>query len=552
MRHGGQILVDQLVRLGARRAFCVPGESFLAVLDAFHDAPVELITARHEGGAAMMAEAHAKLTGGPGLCFVTRGPGAANAAAGLHVARQDSTPMILFVGQVPRGHKDREAFQEVDYRAAFGGLCKWAAEVGETERLPEYIARAWHVAVSGRPGPVLLALPEDVLSARAEVRDLDHAPIELAPTFETVAQDALGWLAGAERPLVVAGGPHWSEEAAADLGRFASAQGLPVALSFRRQDYLDNRHPGYVGDLSVGGNPKLFARLGEADRVMLLGTRLGENASKGYTALRPEGPGPSILHVHASPEEAGLVWRPDMSVTADAVSFIRALARQAPLGRDWSGWTGALRADYEAWVTPKPTPGAVKMEEVVRWLAENLPEEAIVTNGAGNYAAWLHRYYSYRRFRSQLAPTSGSMGYGLPAAIAACLEYPGRPVVCMAGDGCLQMTINELSTAAQYRAAPVIVVANNGRYGTIRAHQERTYPGRQAGTALANPDFPALAAAYGGVGVRVERTEDFPAAYEAAKAAGRLAIIELMLDAEALSPGQTLSEARAAGEARGA
>ncbi|MGZ9809483.1 thiamine pyrophosphate-dependent enzyme [Pseudoroseicyclus sp. H15] len=551
MRHGGQILVDQLVRLGARRAFCVPGESYLAVLDAFHDAPIELITARHEGGAAMMAEASAKLTGQPGLCFVTRGPGAANAAAGLHVARQDSTPMILFVGQVPRGHKDREAFQEVDYRAAFGGLCKWSAEVGETERLAEYVARAWHVAVTGRPGPVLLALPEDVLSARAEVADISHAPIELAPTFESTAQDALGWLAGAERPLVVVGGPHWSEEAAADLGRFASAQGLPVALSFRRQDYLDNRHPNYAGDLSVGGNPKLFARLKEADRLLLLGTRLGENASKSYTALEPGAPGPAILHVHASPEESGLVWRPDMTVTADAVSFIRALARQAPLGRDWSAWTGALRADYEAWVSPRQTPGAVKMEEVVSWLSENLADEAIVTNGAGNYAAWLHRYFRFRRFRSQLAPTSGSMGYGLPAAIAACIEHPGRPVICMAGDGCLQMTINELSTAAQYGAAPIVVVANNGRYGTIRAHQERTYPARTAGTELANPDFPALARAYGGYGERVERTEDFPGAFARAREAGTLAIIELMLDPEALSPGQTLSEARAVGEARG-
>ncbi|NDU99401.1 thiamine pyrophosphate-binding protein [Pseudoroseicyclus tamaricis] len=550
MRHGGQILVDQLVRLGARRAFCVPGESFLAVLDALHDAPISLVTARQEGGAAMMAEAHAKLTGNPGLCFVTRGPGAANAAAGLHVARQDSTPMILFVGQVPRGHKDREAFQEVDYRAAFGGLCKWSAEVTDTARLPEYVARAWHVATAGRPGPVLLALPEDVLSGTADVTDLAHPPIELAPTFESTAQDALGWLAGAERPLIVAGGPHWSEEAAADLGRFATAQGLPVALSFRRQDYLDNRHPGYAGDLSVGGNPKLFARLAEADRVLLLGTRLGENASKSYTALEPGRPGPSILHVHAGPEETGLVWRPDMSVTADAISFIRALARQAPLGRDWSGWTSALRADYEAWVSPRQTPGAVKMEEVVSWLSENLGEEAIVTNGAGNYAAFLHRYFRYRRFRSQLAPTSGSMGYGLPAAITASLEYPDRPVVCMAGDGCLQMTVNELSTAAQYGATPIVVVANNGRYGTIRAHQERTYPSRVAGTDLVNPDFPALARAYGGHGERVERTEDFPAAFSRAGASGTFAIIELMLDPEALSPGQTLSEARAAGEAR--
>lgn len=548
MRHGGQILVDLLRALGVRRVFSVPGESFLAVLDGLLDSGIELVTCRQEGGATMMAEATAKLTGQPGIALVTRGPGAANAAAGLHIARQDSTPMILFVGQIDRGHRDREAFQEVDFRAAFGGLVKWAGEVERTERLPEYIARAWNIAVSGRPGPVLLALPEDVLSAQAEVADLAGPPALLTPTYETVAQKALAWLGAAERPLVVVGGPHWSPAAAADLATFAERQGLPVATSFRRQDYLDNRHPSYAGDLSVGGDPNLFNRLAEADRLMLIGTRLGDIASRGYTALQPGGPGPKILHVHAGPEETGMVWRPEAVVIADAASFTRALAHQPALGRDWAGWRKGLRADREAWWQPKETPGAVRMEEVVGWLSDNLPEDAIVTNGAGNYAAWLHRYFRYKSFRSQLAPTSGSMGYGLPAAIAASLEHPDRTVVCMAGDGCLQMTLNELSTARQHGATPIVIVANNGRYGTIRAHQERTYPGRVSGTDLANPDFAALARAYGGHGAVVEHGAEFPVAFAGAVAAGTFAVIELMIDPEALSPGQTLAQARATGK----
>ncbi|WP_084861779.1 thiamine pyrophosphate-binding protein [Salibaculum halophilum] len=541
-RHGGQILVDQLQRLGVRRVFSVPGESFLAALDGLHDSGIANIVCRHEGGAAMMAEAHGKMTGQPGTCFVTRGPGATNASAGVHVARQDSTPMVLFVGQVARAHRDREAFQEVDYRAMFGGLAKWVAEVEQTERLPEYIARAFCVAVSGRPGPVVLALPEDMLSARV-ARPAIRAPlVELAAPHAGAAEEALDWLARAERPLVVVGGPHWSKDAAQDLAMFAETQGLPVALGFRRQDYLDNRHPCYAGDLSVGMNPGLAERVKAADALLVIGSPLGDIETRGYTLIDPADPHCRICHVHSDPGEPGRVYPPELAVTADAVTFTRALAHLPACGRDWSDWTRAARADYAAWVAPQETPGAVKLEEVVRWLSDTLPEDAILTNGAGNYAAWLHRYFCYKRHGTQLAPTSGSMGYGFPAAVSAALEHPDRTVVCFAGDGCFQMTLTEMSTAVQHGAAPIVVVVNNGRYGTIRMHQEKQYPGRVSGTDLANPDFAALAQAYGGHGEVVTKTADFPAAFARSRAAGTLAVIELQVDAEALSTTTRLSD----------
>jgi len=547
MRHGGQILADQLRILGVRRVFSVPGESFLAALDGLYESEIENIVCRQEGGAAMMAEAHAKLTGGPGICFVTRGPGATNASAAIHNARQDSTPMVLFVGQIARGHRDREAFQEVDYRQMFGGLAKWVAEVDQTERLPEYIGRAVQVAVSGRPGPVVLALPEDMLSGFADVADLPGRPIELAPTFQTVAEDALHWLCQFERPMVVVGGPHWSSEAAEDLAAFAATQDVPVALGFRRQDYLDNRHPCYAGDLNVGANPKLTARMKAADALLVIGSRLGDIETQGYTSIDPQAPRQRILHVHADASEPGRVFVPDMYVAADAISFVRALAALPPCEADWSEWSAAARAEYDGWAQPQETPGAVKLEQVIRWLSEHLPEDAIVTNGAGNYAAWLHRYFTYKGHGTQLAPTSGSMGYGFPAAVAASIERPDRTVVCLAGDGCFQMTLNEMSTAIQHGATPIVIVVNNGRYGTIRMHQEKTYPGRVSGTELANPDFAALARAYGGFGVVVTEGEAFAAAFAEARAAGVPAVIELRVDPEALSTGMTLSAARAAG-----
>lgn len=554
MRHGGQILVDQLRLNGIERVFSVPGESFLAVLDGLCDSGIANIVCRHEGGAAMMAEATGKLTGRPGVAFVTRGPGATNAAAGVHVARQDSTPMILFVGQIARRHRDREAFQEVDLRAAFTPLAKWAADIDDVARIPEYLARAVRTACSGRPGPVVLALPEDVLAAQAEVADRPPVPPPSAAVAAAEVTAIAALLARAERPLVVVGGPHWSAAAADALARFAAAWELPVAVSFRRQDRIDNDHPCYVGDLGVAMNPRLGRRLAEADVVLALGTRLGDTATAGYALLDPARQRPRIIHVHTDPDEPGRVWPADPAVIAPAAAVAAALAALVPPNaRPWAGRTRVARAEFEAWQRPLPTPGAVGLERVVAWLSANLPPDAILTNGAGNYAVFLQRYFRWHRHGTQLAPVSGSMGYGLPAAIAACLAHPGRTVVCLAGDGCFQMTLNELSTAVQHGAAPVVIVASNGRYGAIRMHQERSYPGRVSGTDLVSPDFAALARAYGGHGERVERDADFPAAFARAAAAGVPAVIELVLDPAMLSAGATLAEVRAAGlAARGA
>jgi acetolactate synthase-1/2/3 large subunit len=551
LRHGGRILADQLKIQGVKRVFSVPGESFLAALDGLIDAGIKNVVCRHEGGAAMMAEATGKMTNRPGVAFVTRGPGATNAAAGVHVARQDSTPMILFIGQIARGHRDREAFQEVDFRAMFAPLAKWAAEIDDTARIPEYVARAFDVAVSGRPGPVVLALPEDMLSAAADVPDMPAAAPRVAGVAPAAVEALEAALAEAERPLVVVGGPLWTQAAAADLARFAEARGLPVAATFRRQDHLDNRLKAYVGDLGVGMNPKLGARLRAADLLVVLGSRLGDTATNGYELLDPAGPTPKLIHVHPDPDELGRVWRPDLAIAAAAPDMLAALAARNAAPGPWAGWAAEARAEYEAWQKPKETPGAVKMEQVVSWLSETLPEDAMLTNGAGNYAAFLHRYFRFKRFRTQVAPTSGSMGYGFPAAIAAKLAHPERVVVCLAGDGCFQMTLNELSTARQYGADPIVIVANNGRYGTIRMHQERTYPGRVSGTDLANPDFAALARAYGGHGETVTDGAGFPAAFARARASGLPAVIELRLDPEALTTGMTLSETRALGEKRG-
>lgn len=544
MRHGGQILVDALAAHGVGRVFSVPGESFLAVLDGLHDAGIQNVVCRHEGGAAMMAEATGKLTGRPGICFVTRGPGATNASAGVHVAQQDSTPMILFIGQIAREDRDRDAFQEVDYRQMFGGLAKWVAQIDQTDRIPEYIARAFDLAQSGRPGPVVLALPEDMLSARADIPDLPPAPrpvAGIAPAQLDAIRDAL---AASERPVVIPGGALWSQDDADRLATFAEGWGLPVAVPFRRQDYMDNRHPNYAGDLGVGMNTRMGEALRQADCILSLGSRMGDTLTGGYTLMHPSAQGRRIIHVSAAPDEIGRLWRADPGIPACPRAALTALT-DSPAPRRWDDWTASLRAHYEDWQTPRPTPGDVTMEQVVCWLSANLPEDAIITNGAGNYAAFVHRYFRFKRARTQIAPTSGSMGYGLPAGIAASLAHPGRVVVTMAGDGCFQMTLNELSTAAQHGATPIVIVANNGRYGTIRMHQEKTYPGRVSGTDLANPDFAALARAYGGHGEHVTRNEDFAGAFERARASGRFAVIELALDPEALTSFATLSEIRA-------
>lgn len=548
MRHGGKILVDQLAIQGVTRVFSVPGESFLAALDGLYDSNIQNIVCRQEGGAAMMAEAYGKMTGRPGVLFVTRGPGATNASAGIHIAKQDSTPMVVFVGQIARHHRDREAFQEVDYRAMFGTVAKWATEVDQIERLPEYISRAFHIACSGRPGPVVLALPEDMLSSMAEVADLPAPAAQ--PNAVSPAQIAAltAALATAKRPLVIAGGPGWSQQASDDLARFAENWGLPVAVSFRRQDRMNNDHVNYAGDLAVGMNPKLGQRLAAADLLLVLGSRLGDIVTNGYELLDPTRPGPRILHVHPDAAELGRVFHPALAVAAPTAEIVAALAQSPARPGNWQEWTAQARAEYEAWLSPATTPGAVKLEQVITWLSDNLPHDSILTNGAGNYAAFLHRYYRFRRFGTQLAPTSGSMGYGFPAAVSASIENPDKTVVCMAGDGCFQMTCNEMSTAVQYGAKPIVIVANNGRYGTIRMHQERHYPARPSGTDLVSPDFAALARAYGGHGETVTTEAEFAPAFARAKAAGTLAVIELKLDPDMLTTGQSLSQVRAAAQ----
>lgn len=542
-RHGGMVLAEMLHNRGVPRVFSVPGESFLAALDGLYEYGIPNIVCRHEGGAAMMAEATGKMTGQPGIAFVTRGPGATNASAGVHVAMQDSTPMILFVGQIATDHRDREAFQEVNYRAMFGPLAKWVAEIEQTDRLPEYVNRAFHVATSGRPGPVVLALPEDMLSAPCIAPALaPSAPARPAVTADQ-AQQIMDFLGPGARPLVVVGGPGWSADAARDLQIFAETQGLPVAVTFRRQDFIDNRSSAYVGDLAVGGSPALFKQLKDADRVLLIGTRLPDISSGAYETVNPANPTQMIAHVHPDPNIPGSVFRTDLAITAPSAEILAQLAKLPDQSNGkWRAEQSSARKAFEAWQIPRETPGSVKLEQVMTWLSDHLPDDAIVTNGAGNYAAFLHRYYRFRTYGTQLAPTSGSMGYGFPASIAASLMHNDKTIVCMAGDGCFQMTLNEMSTAMQFGAKPIVIVANNGRYGTIRAHQERHYPGRVSGTEMANPDFAALARSYGAFGASVHRAEEFAPAFEAARAAGVLAVIDLHLDPDMLGTGTNLSD----------
>jgi acetolactate synthase-1/2/3 large subunit len=553
-RTGGQILIDQLRRQGVRRAFCVPGESYLAALDALHDAPeIDLVVCRHEGGAAMMADAYAKLTGQPGICFVTRGPGATNASSGIHVAFQDSTPVILFVGQVARSTRDREGFQEIDYRAMYGAVAKWAAEVDDPARLPEYVARAFRTAQQGRPGPVVLALPEDVLTARAAVPDAPAVAPALASPGAAEMAELRDRLARAERPLAILGGGGWSAQAKADFEAFAEANALPVACAFRYQDHFDNAHACYAGDVGLGINPKLAQRVRDADLLLVVGARMGEIASGGYTLLDVPVPRQPLVHVHPGAEELGRVYQPVLAIQAATSAFAAAARALDPVDpARWAAETAAAHADYLAWNDPDASEVAgqgVDMRAVMRLLRDRLPEDAILCNGAGNYAGWVNRFHQYRRFRGQLAPTSGSMGYGVPAAIAAKLIAPERSVVAFAGDGCFLMTGQELATAAQYGAAIRVLVVNNAAYGTIRMHQEREYPHRKVGTDLHNPDFAALARAYGAHGERVETTAAVEAALDRAFAADGPALVELVTDVEAITPAKTLSAIREAARA---
>lgn len=552
-RTGGRLLVDQLRLHGVDVIFGVPGESYLLVLDALCDVPaIRYVTCRQEGGAAMMADAYGKLTGRPGIVFATRGPGATNASAGVHVAQQDGTPLILFVGQIERDARGRGAFQEIDFRQMFGGIAKWAAEIDGAARIPELVHRAFMTATSGRPGPVVLALPEDMLRERAAVADgRPWQAVEAAPAMRDL--EALqAMLAAAVQPVMILGGSGWDGAAVAAIARFAAAHELPVACAFRRQDLIDNEHPCYIGDLGLAPNPKLIERIRAADLILAVGTRLGEIASQGYTLLDLPRPRSKLVHILSDPAELGRVYQADLPILVGMRAAAEALAAlPPPASRPWAAPTAAAREDYLAWRQPTPIPGAVQLGEIVAWLRQRLPEDAIVANGAGNYAGWVNRFFPYRGFKTQLAPTSGSMGYGLPAAIAAKLAHPERAVVCFAGDGCFLMTGQELATAVHHRLKLVVVVVNNGMYGTIRMHQEREHPERVIGTALTNPDFAALARAYGAHGARVGTTAAFAPAFETAMAQDGPALIEVMLDPEAITPRTSLSEIRAAAKAAG-
>jgi acetolactate synthase-1/2/3 large subunit len=547
MRSGGEVLVDQLLVNGVRHVFCVPGESYLAALDAFHDRDVAVTVCRQEGGAVMMAEAHGKLTGRPGIAFVTRGPGATNGSPGLHIAMQDSTPLIMFVGQVAREMREREAFQELDYRAVFGTMVKWATEIDDPVRIPEIVSRAFHVAMNGRPGPVVIALPEDMLMERVSVADaLAAQSIETWPGLTDMSQlQKLLW--AAQKPIMILGGSRWSEAACAATVRFAERFDLPVITSFRRLHLFPAVHPCYAGDLGTGVNPKLPARVKGCDLVLLVGGRMGEMPSQGYALFDIPNPKTKLVHVHADPDELGRVYRPDLAINAAPTAFAAALeGLQPPSEIRWRAETKSAHDDYLAW-TEQPTkvPGPVNFGEIMVWLRGHLTPESIFTNGAGNFSTWMHRFYRFSKFATMLGPTSGSMGYGLPAAVGAKRLYPDRTVVCIAGDGDFLMNGQEFATAVQYDLPIIVLIMDNGMYGTIRAHQEREFPSRIIGTELRNPDFAAYATAFGGFGLKVDRTEDFPAAFKAAQASGRPAILHMKVDPQGISPATTLDAIRA-------
>ncbi|QGZ41280.1 acetolactate synthase-1/2/3 large subunit [Pseudoduganella flava] len=558
-RSGGQILVDALQIHGVDTAFGVPGESYLDVLDALHESGIRFVINRQEGGAAFMADAYGKMTGKPGICFVTRGPGATNASIGVHTAYQDSTPMILFIGQVGGDFMDREAFQEVDYRRMYGQMAKWVAQIDRAERIPEYIARAFQVATSGRQGPVVLALPEDMLVAKAAVADTRHyQPVQASPAQAQI--DALrSLLAGAQRPLVLLGGSGWTERACADIARFAEANHLPVACAFRFQDLMDNDHPHYVGDVGIGINPKLAARVRDADVLIAIGPRLGEMTTSGYSIIDAPVPRQRLVHIHASMEELGSVYQAELMIASGMPQAAAMLAAMAPV--DASAWRDSVaqaKEELQAWQRVpaifQDGTAPLNLWQVVRDIDALAPHDVIITNGAGNYATWAHRFHRYGGMRTQLAPTSGAMGYSVPAGVAAKIVDPARTVITFAGDGEFMMNGQELATAVQYGAGVILIVFNNRMFGTIRMHQEREYPGRVSGTTLENPDFAALARAYGGHGVVVEETAQFAPALRDALAFTREqnlpAVIELRYDGNLITPGATLETIRATAQAQ--
>ena len=537
-RTAAQALVETLENQGVDRVFCVPGESYLDVLDALRDSLIETVVARQEGGAAMMAEADAKLTGRPGVVFVTRGPGAANASSGVHVAQQDSTPLVLFAGQVARGVRGRDAFQELDFAAFFGGMAKAVTEVDDPDRVPGVVADSFRAALSDRPGPAVVSLPEDMLGETCATPANDRVTVE-APAVDGASVRAFdARLEAAQRPLVVVGGSVWRTEDADALREFAETAGVPVACVFRRQHLFDHEHPHYAGDIGIGANPALRRAVEETDLLVLLGTRFSEIPSQSYRLPLACTP---MVHVHPDASELQRVHRAELAIRARPGAF---LAASVARGKR-SGYVDALHADYLEWSgLPHPSPGEMTMGKVMATLRDLDDPDMIVTNGAGNYSGWVHRFHRFRRFGTQVAPTSGSMGYGLPAAFAAKLRHPERTVVCFAGDGCFQMTGQELASAVQYDASVVVLVVDNGMYGTIRMHQERNFPGRVHATSLTNPDFAALARAYGGYGERVERGADFAPAFARALEAGVPAVLHLVVDPEAITPAETLSGLR--------
>ena len=545
-RHGGRILADALAAQGVKMAFGVPGESYLPVLDGLHDLRESLrfVVCRQEGGASYMAEAYGKLTGEPGILFVTRGPGATNGAIGVHTGFQDSTPMVVFVGQVPNEFAEREAFQEIDYRRMYGQMAKWVAQIDRVERIPEYVSHAFHTACAGRPGPVVLALPEDALFAEAAVADAPkYHKVRPAPSPSDV-QELKKLLERAQRPFVLIGGGGWDRDACARLQRWVEASGLPAGTSFRCQDLFDNRSANYAGDVGIGINPQLAERVRNADVLLVIGARLGEMTTSGYSLLDSPVPKQTLVHVHAGAEELGRVYRPALAINSGYPQFVEALEALKFDKPAWKTDTQALRQSFLEWTTPRPMPGELQYGEVINWLSDRLPEDTVVAGGAGNFAGWLHRHFRYKGFRTQLGPTNGSMGYGYPAGLAAKLAQPKRPVLAVCGDGDFLMNGQELATAVQYGANFVALVVNNGIYGTIRMHQEREYPGRVYGTELRNPDFAAYARSFGAHGETVERTADFQPAFERAWASGKPALIELKIDPDAITPATTLSAIR--------
>ena len=545
-RTGGRILVDQLRIQGCDRIFTVPGESFLAVLDALHDAPeIDLTVCRQEGGVAYMADADGKMTGRPGVAFVTRGPGATNASPGVHVAFQDSTPMILFIGDVARRDRDREGFQEIDFPAFFGPICKWAARIEDARRIPEYIYRAYRVATAGRPGPVVLALPEDMLTDEVEALDRPLVPPVAEEPDPGAVQALFELLKDAAAPIAVVGGADWSPRAAHHFANFAFRHGIPVAAAFRRQDSIDNKCGVYAGQLGYGPNPKLQQRVREADLILAVGTRLGESTTDGYTLITPDHPGQTVVHVHPDPNELGHVYHADLPICADMGEF-------AEMVDDWQDpdlvrFTCGEQAHVEwlEWSEPRPREGVqLDLGPCVAAMRERLPENTIICNGAGNFSGWWHRYWRYGCMPTQLAPTSGTMGYGLPAAVAAAIRFRDRPVVCVAGDGDFLMNGQELATAAQYDADLLVIIVDNGAYGTIRMHQEREYPKRISGTQLANPDFAALARAFGGTAETVDKTEDFAPALDRALGQKGIRLIHCRTDVEQITNATTIEAIR--------